>query len=159
MSSFCTRATQNDPARPILGVKLYIGSFPSLRAWNELFHVENSHPVLTLIALRVKRYPKTLDDFLCQKLPRPICHFVEVSICTGALHSSVTTAVSELTLTECSPSPPFLIAYSALNEFSSHSAAEVSDLPSHLRYAHLFWLHWCPPTQSIHSEDINLELF
>lgn len=100
--------------------------------------------------------PQDFGCFSLKELSRPICHVVEVSICPRALHSSVTTAVSELTLTECSPSPPSLIAYSALNEFSSHSAAEVSDLLSHLRCAHFFWLHRCPPTRPIRGKDINL---
>lgn len=48
-------------SRPILGIKFYIRSILSLRT---LFHVENSQLVLTLIALEVKCYFKTLDDSL-----------------------------------------------------------------------------------------------
>lgn len=104
--------------------------------------------------------PQEFGCFSWQKLSRPICHLVEVSICPWALHSSVTTAVSELTLTECSQfTASSLIAYSALNEFSSHSATEVSDLLSHLPCAHFFWLYQGPPTAHPRNRyAANLEL-
>lgn len=55
-------------SKPILGVKISIRSILSLRTWNELFHAQNSHPVLTLMALEVKCYLKTLDESLSLSL-------------------------------------------------------------------------------------------
>lgn len=57
-------------SKPILGVKISIRSILSLRTWNELFHAQNSHPVLTLMALEVKCYLKTLDESLSLSLWR-----------------------------------------------------------------------------------------
>lgn len=86
---------------------------------------KDSHPVLTLIALEVK----TLGDSMRKKKkktssPDQFVISLRCLFCTGFLPFSVTTAVSEPTLTECSRSPPL---------FSLHIHSLMSSLPTQLQ--------------------------